>query len=306
MRAEVWTIVLAAGAGRRLASLTGGVPKQYWRPQGGSSLLEETVARLQPFSPPERTVTVVSETHREYLRSHAPRWSIGEVMYQPMDRGTAVGVLLPLVAVASAAPNAIVVITPSDHGVEDEALFGQGIRRAIDRVESGKGQVVLFGVEPSAVSEEFGWITPAERGPAASDGFQRVASFVEKPPLLEAFRLFSSGAVWNTMVLVARAKALLALCRQHLPFHYDTILAALRVDGSAQEPFLREWYPELPVSDFCRDVLTPSAGLCLYTWPTEMGWSDLGTPDRMTEWLALHTQRTGAGALEKTLIEHVA
>jgi mannose-1-phosphate guanylyltransferase len=178
MASDVRTIVLAAGAGRRLAPRTGGIPKQYWRPEGGRSLLEETVLRLQPLSPPERMLTVVADGHQQHLRSRAQDWSLGEVVYQPMDRGTAAGVLLPLVKVAAASPNAVVVITPSDHGVEDAELFRASIRQAIRRIEANDSEIVLFGVEPSAVTEGLSWIVPAS-GLPTSDGFRRVASFVE-------------------------------------------------------------------------------------------------------------------------------
>jgi mannose-1-phosphate guanylyltransferase len=289
MATSPWTIVLAAGAGRRLSSLTGGVPKQYWRPEGAQSLLESTLERLAPLSLPERTITVVDETHRDYVRRLGDRGELGEIAYQPMDRGTAAGVLLPLAAVAAASPDALVIVTPSDHGVEDAECFRRGLERAVARVESGASDVILFGVEPSAVSVDFGWITAGAPTTLVGDArFERVHAFVEKPPLYEAFLLFSSGAIWNTMVLVARARALLDLYRRHLPFHADVMLTAQSFDPVGRDRFLRDWYPELPHADFCRDVLTPSRTLCVYTFPVEMGWSDLGTPQRMTDWIALH------------------
>ena len=64
MAPQTWTVVLAAGSGRRLASLTGGVPKQFWSPDGQPSLLAQTLARLAPLAPPSRIVIVVDQTHR--------------------------------------------------------------------------------------------------------------------------------------------------------------------------------------------------------------------------------------------------
>jgi mannose-1-phosphate guanylyltransferase len=304
MTVTPWTIVLAAGAGRRLAPLTGGIPKQYWRPEGGRSLLEDTAARLRPLSPPDRMVTVVDESHRPYVNALPSRPALGRVLYQPMDRGTATGVLLPLMSVAAAAPEAIVVITPSDHGVEDEECFRRGVRRAVSRIESGRSQVVLFGVVPSVISSDFGWITPVEAVEQAEHDFQRVASFVEKPPLHHAARLHSAGAVWNTMVLVARASTLLDSYRQHLPIHFDVISAAAAQDPPDSRQRLWESYRELPPADFCGDLLTPLRSLCLYTFPTEMGWSDLGTPRRMAEWLS--SQRRAILARSTAEAEQVA
>src|SRR5690606_23822021 len=57
-RMTPWTVVLAAGAGRRLASVTGGVPKQFWRAAGGRSLLRQTLDRFAPLAPTSRTVVV--------------------------------------------------------------------------------------------------------------------------------------------------------------------------------------------------------------------------------------------------------
>jgi mannose-1-phosphate guanylyltransferase len=289
MSTSSWTIVLAAGAGRRLASVTGGVPKQYWRPEGAQSLLESTVERLGPLALPERTLTIVDATHRDHVRALGRTGDLGAILYQPMDRGTAAGVLLPLAAVFSADPEAVVVITPSDHGVAHPEYFRSGLARAIARVESGASNVVLFGTQPASVSMDFGWIKAGPPVALVGDTrFERVYRFVEKPPLYDAFMLFSSGAVWNTMVLVARAASLVELYRRCLPFHVDVMLTATGLTSAERERFLYEWYPELPPADFCRDVLAPSRNLCLYTFPLEMGWSDLGTPERMAEWMERH------------------
>jgi mannose-1-phosphate guanylyltransferase len=288
MKNQVWTIVLAAGAGRRLESVTGGVPKQFWQPEGSrSTLLGRTLSRLYPLSVPERTLTVVDRTHRPYIGWLRDEWPLGDVIYQPADRGTAAGVLLPLVSVLSASRDAIVIITPSDHAIEDAFSFRRGVANAVVRVQSGASDVVLFGAEPDDVLDDYGWITPYAGDETSHGVFQRVVGFVEKPSYEQACLLFELGAVWHTMVVVARASALLARFREHLPFHTDVILNAGRMPSEARDAFLSDWYPELPAADFSRDLLTPSKDLWVYTWPPEIGWSDLGTPDRVEAWMAL-------------------
>lgn len=288
MSADVWTIVLAAGSGRRLAAVTGGVPKQFWRPHDGASpLVGETIARLQTLAPLEQTVTVVDDSHREHVRAMADRWPLGEVLYQPLDRGTAAGVLLPLMAVLASAPDATVIVTPSDHGVGDTFAFRAGLKQAIARVQARTCDLVLFGVEPTGARADYGWITPSTTGRLGHGTFQRVVRFVEKPPVHEAFQLFLSGAVWNTMVVVARAAGLLERFRAHLPFMADVLARATDLEPGKRDAFLRDWYPELPRADFSRDLLARSVPMCLYTWPAQIGWSDLGTPERLEEWLAV-------------------
>jgi mannose-1-phosphate guanylyltransferase len=282
MKSPLWSVVLAAGAGRRLSSLTRGTPKQFWRPAGSSSLIEETLARLAPICPDERTVIVVAESHREYVNQWSPARRRGRVVFQPEDRGTAAGVLFGLVPVLAADPNAVVLITPSDHGVENPDVFRRGIEDAVAHVQLHSG-VVLFGVEPLAAQVDYGWITLASS--KMSTGVQRVASFVEKPPAEAARQLLSSGAVWNSMVVVARAQELLGLCDEHLPELTAVFVRSLKVLPDARLPFLAACYPSLPAFDFSRDVLTEAHNLLAYTWSASMGWSDLGTPERLQNWL---------------------
>ena len=48
---RVWTVVLAAGAGTRLATVTQGTPKQFWRLDSQPTLLEHTLNRLSAMAP---------------------------------------------------------------------------------------------------------------------------------------------------------------------------------------------------------------------------------------------------------------
>jgi len=89
MSPTLWNIVLAAGAGRRLASVTGGIPKQFWSADGGPSLLEDTLARSAVLAPPERTVIVVDRSHRRFVHALPDVERVERVNYQPRDRGTA-------------------------------------------------------------------------------------------------------------------------------------------------------------------------------------------------------------------------
>ena len=63
---------------------------------------------------------------------------------------------------------------------------------------------------------------------------------------------------------------------------------ALPLDDRAA--FLDEQYPALPVADFSRDLLARASGLQAYVWPATIGWTDLGTPERLGTWLADRAQ----------------
>jgi mannose-1-phosphate guanylyltransferase len=281
MAPHLWTIVLAAGAGRRLAGVTGGVPKQFWRGTHRRSLLEDTLERFAPLAPPSRTVAVIDAAHRDYLFEGGVPDSLGTTVFQPEDRGTAAGVLLALMPVLDSGSDSVVAITPSDHGVLDDARFRHGVLEAA-RYARSRGAIVVFGVQPGVAHDDYGWITP---GPCRSSGSLRaVTAFVEKPDAEEAARLLASGAVWNTMVLVARARAIQDLCADQLPELAEIFAIARRLPPSERDVFLAAVYPRLPKRDFSRDVLTSARNLSTYIWPTSVGWSDLGTPDRLHAW----------------------
>ena len=116
--------------------------------------------------------------------------------------------------------------------------------------------------------------------------------FVEKPQVTLARQLLTSGAVWNTMVLVARVKDLLNLSKARWPDISTMFLRSVALPENSRRPFFWAPYPLLPVADFSRDVLAKARGLLAYTWPSSMGWSDLGTPERLREWLRATTPKT--------------
>jgi mannose-1-phosphate guanylyltransferase len=280
MPARFWTVVLAAGAGRRVSAVTGGVPKQFWRNGRGPSLLEETVARFAPLSTPARTVVVIDAAHRRYLRDGAVPAAAEAVIVQPADRGTANGVLLALTPVLEADPDAVVVLTPADHGVVDGARLRAGIVEGARHVLS-TGEIVLFGVQPTVAHDDYGWITPARNGGGT---LRPVASFVEKPTRDVAASLLASGSIWNTMILVARARALGDLFGDLLPDLAEVFQMVVRLPAVDRTAFLADIYRELPSVDFSRDVLARASALSTYVLPASVGWSDLGTPERLRAW----------------------
>jgi mannose-1-phosphate guanylyltransferase len=297
---NVWGIVLAGGAGVRLASLTGGVPKQFWRFEGGPTLIENTLERIAPLTTPARTVVVVDRTHRHLVEtvrnSRRTRF-----VYQPCNRGTATGVLFGLLSALDSTEDPIVVLTPSDHGVADEVIFRRDIADAVNWVESREGEIVLFGAEPSGPDGDYGWIAPEIRGVDDSvPGFARVSSFAEKPSRVRAEALLTTGAVWNTMVMVGYASTLAALYSRHIPQLWAVFGEAVRLSPARRREYLAHAYRTLPPADFCRDLLTHAPNLWVRVWPAALGWSDLGTPQRLARW---RTKADNVGRIPEALVE---
>ena len=283
-----WSVVLAGGEGSRLRDLTTdthgvAIPKQFCSLFGTRSLLEQAIDRASHLVPHEQVCTIVTAGHRRWwswdhsVKALPPQ----NVLVQPSNRGTGIGILYSLLQVLNRDPLAGVVLLPADHYVESEATLADALRAAIARVQSDPQRPVLLGLEPDEPDPELGYIVP---GPADPAGGNEVCAFIEKPPAPQAREIMARGALWNTFIIVASARTLLHLFMPRfstLVMEMQVILSrhvtSPRCDGMA----LIDLYGRLPVLDFSRDVLEGHrAPLCVMRVPS-CGWNDLGTPRRV-------------------------
>ena len=152
---HLWAVLLAGGDGVRLRDLTVRIvgddrPKQFCPIIGAESLLRQTRARLDPLFSGDRQVFVVSCAHERYYSKELADAEDSLVVAQPMNRGTAVGIIVALVQIMQVDPDAIVGFFPCDHHYSDDESFrsiveiGDVGRGAIPRVtcrRRGRGRV---------------------------------------------------------------------------------------------------------------------------------------------------------------------
>lgn len=286
--ASIWAIVLAAGDGSRLRSLTtdhagNAVPKQFCSLQGGESLLQETLNRALTVTDREHTVAVLAAAHQRWWSPVGAALPTRNVIAQPRNRGTGVGILLPLLHVVDRDPDARLVILPSDHYIRREALLRANIRRAVRGLDAFEREIVLLGIEPDEPDPELGYIQPAG---GDRSGFQRVARFVEKPALPLAAQLQREGGVWNSFIMAGRAQAFLDIYATRFPEVVMAMVDAMKADAEGwASGGLRDLYDDLPDIDFSRHVISDfESRLRLLAVPA-CGWSDLGTPERVARTL---------------------
>jgi mannose-1-phosphate guanylyltransferase len=281
---RTWAIVLAAGEGTRLRSLTTDAngrptPKQYCSLVGGSTLLQDALRRGHAVSGRARLCAIVAAHHADWWRRTPWALPRENVIAQPIGRGTANGILLSLLSVLARDPLARVLLLPADHYVEDEVRLGSAIGAAVSRLERAPGQLLLVGIEPDEADPELGYIVPGSE----DGGVRRVVRFVEKPPAEEAAELFGGGALWNSFIFAARGSSLLRLFRDRLPEVVDAMETA--VARGAPEA-LRELYAALPEIDFSRHILQGAEADLRVVASQACGWTDLGTPRRVGEALS--------------------
>ena len=279
-RGEHWVIVLAAGDGRRLHSLTTdatgvAVPKQFCSLSGGQTLLEETLERARAVANEEHIVCIVAESHRQWwhlLKGILPERNL---VVQPRNRGTANGIAMPVLQVLDQDPTARILIMPSDHFVLDEQVLVQSMRRALRAIAGDSDHLLLLGITPEEADPELGYIQP---GPAVGPELFSVANFVEKPAAPLASSLCQSGALWNSFIMAAEGQTLLDLYANNYPEVVLAMIDAIRADRSGNRHGLRRVYDDLPDIDFSRHVLTGAEHRLRLLPVAACGWSDLGTP----------------------------
>jgi mannose-1-phosphate guanylyltransferase len=281
---NTWALVLAAGEGSRLASLTTDasgtpVPKQFCSLAGGPTFLQDTLRRAHSICGRERIAAIVADQHRRWWRGALWALPADNVIVQPRNRGTANGVLLSALSIAARDPLARIVFLPSDHYVRDEARLSLALRDA-STVRLRPGEIVLLGMEPEEPDPELGYIVPS--GPSRPGELPRVQRFVEKPSASVAADLIATGALWNSFVFAADVSTLVALVRASFPEVVDDMETALARGPEA----VAALYERLPEIDLSRHVLQGAEARLRVMRAPPCGWSDLGTPRRVAECLA--------------------
>jgi len=297
---QLWVVILAAGEGSRVKDLTRDrlgrpAPKQYALIDGRRTLLDVTLERAKRIAPPERIVTVVAAQHRRWWASEPAQLPPGYVIAQPENRGTAAGILLPLLWITRRDPDARLVILPSDHGVSSEETLHAAITDAASCTECSHAGMVLLGVKPEGPETDYGWIVPRPGGNAR---LRPVASFREKPDPKTAAALLKEGALLNSFILIADGGFLLDLFQTALPELWRAFQPMLdgKSTGSRTEQDLVRLYRLVPNFDFSKDLLEKSAAsLWVHSVPA-CGWLDLGTPERLTGHLLAQRRQPRAGS----------
>lgn len=293
---DLWGVVLAGGEGKRLENyvrqLWGEcVPKQYVSFIGTRSMLQHTLNRAERLIPRRHILTIITERHllsaevRRQLSNRTP----GTVIAQPENKGTGLGMLLPLTYLYKCCPDAIVVVFPSDHFILEEERFMDHVRLAFHAARYDPKRIVLLAMEAQSAETEYGYIVSSgHNGKAEWRGCRRVACFVEKPALDEARLLVAAGALWNTMIMAFKVKTFLCYVTKLFPDIARRFRGLARTIGTAAEKeALRRLYRTRPPLDLSRDILetisTHIPGAITVLPVLQVTWSDWGSPRRLAE-----------------------
>ena len=284
-----WSLILAGGDGVRLRSLTRAItgearPKQFCPFLDGETLLEHTRRRVDRLSRFDHQAIVVTRSHVAYYAPLVRGLAPGRLVEQPGNRGTAAGLLYPLLRIADLAGDVPVAVFPSDHFVDDDRAFLAAVAVALDAVQAPPDLVVLLGIEPDTPETEYGWIEADDRPvlPMDSALVFPIGRFWEKPSAELATTLLARRCLWNSFVMVGRVSAFLDLITAGAPELVARFQPLCGAIGTSREADAADAvYGTLPSINFSEHVLVPGAARLGTVRVKGVEWSDLGNVERV-------------------------
>jgi mannose-1-phosphate guanylyltransferase len=210
-----------------------------------------------------------------------------QLIVQPGNKGTTAAVICSLLRITSLAGDPVVAFFPTDHYYSNEAEFSLSVNQAVRVAQHHSDTLVVLGAEAEHPEVEYGWIEPGTKfGTPFANALLRVRRFWEKPSQPTAQGLFARGCLWNTFVMVGRASLFLALLDNTMaPGVLDAFWVAQQQKHDTNLAQDKLW-ASLTAGDFSHQVLTPSTQHLAVLRVGDIGWSDLGTPERVRAALA--------------------
>jgi len=282
MSAPLVPVILCGGAGTRLWPVSReALPKPFMKLGDGRSLLRRTLDRAAGLSADCARIVTNRDYYflsRDELAGALPTVA-GKVRYllEPAARNTAPAVALATLAVAQAqGENALLLVLPADHLIDDEVGFAACVDRA--KALAADGWLVTFGIAANTPETAFGYI---ESGKALAHGAYEVRRFVEKPNLERAREFLTTGKYsWNSGIFCFRARDMLAALDQVAP----ALAAGARACWAASHEYAagnkdaveldRDTFSALESISIDYAVFEKAAKVAVV--PGDFGWSDVG------------------------------
>ena len=279
---KIIPVILCGGSGTRLWPLSrAGFPKQFLVLSGTTSLFQQAVARVQALASAQcevgATLVVTNEEHRflalDQLRE-LPEVA-ATLLLEPTARNTAPALTLAALQAHEQGEDPILVVTPADQTITDEAAFTQALRQSVQA--AADGGIVILGITPDRPETGYGYIRTTADGAS-------VAAFTEKPDAASAQRYLSEGGYyWNAGMFVLKASTWLKALAQFRP-DIEAASRAAWAGKSVDAPFVRpdkDGFAAVPSESIDYAVMEkcPGSMFPIRMVPLAAGWSDLGAWD---------------------------
>lgn len=266
---------MAGGSGSRFWPLSHfNNPKQFIDVLGtGESMLQSTFRRFEQVCPRSNIIIVTAQGSVDMVRRQIPGLADYQVLGEPLRRNTAPCIAYAAAVIYAMNPEAIVIVSPSDHAIFGLDHFLHNMATAVDIV-AHNDWIVTIGVQPTNPNVKYGYIQFDDRPSLPlSPLLHKVRTFTEKPPIDMAMQFINSGEFyWNAGIFVWRLPVLMENFRLYLPEVADAFFS---LSLSTPQQVLADVYSHCePVSV---DVAIMEKASQIYMLEATFGWSDVET-----------------------------
>jgi mannose-1-phosphate guanylyltransferase len=247
-------------------------------------MIENTLSRLKPLIDQNRVFVVTNRIQADIVRQLVPEMPSSNVLAEPIGRNTAACVGLSALWINRVDPDALMVVLPADHIVQNSEEFLRILQLAL-RVAQEKDALVTIGIKPTHPETGYGYIQSAEeeidRNEYRSQGVYRVKTFAEKPNLETAEKFLQSGDfLWNSGIFVWKASVILRELELHLPELFEQLLDVRESIGTpVYEQRLEHAYRIIRSISIDYGIMEKAGNV--YVVKGDFGWSDVGSWDEV-------------------------
>ncbi|WP_418511328.1 mannose-1-phosphate guanylyltransferase [Corallibacter sp.] len=275
MNKNYYAILMAGGVGSRFWPVSKeAFPKQFHDMLGtGETLFQRTFNRLGKLIPKENIFILTNERYNDLVLEQLPEVSERQVVLEPAMRNTAPCILYASLKVQKENPDAMMIVAPSDHWIEDEVAFTENVQQAFDFCEKNDALMTL-GIQPTFPNTGYGYI---EFDKAPNKTIKVVNQFREKPDYQTAKQFIEQGNfLWNAGIFMWSAKSVIKAFQNNQPELFKLFEKGTEVyNTSHEQKFIDENYKL--AENISVDYAIMESSKNVYVIPANFDWSDLGT-----------------------------
>ncbi len=266
---------MAGGVGSRFWPIsTQDFPKQFHDMLGtGDTLIQKTFHRLADLIPKENIFILTNERYNDLVLEQLPEVEQRQVVLEPAMRNTAPCILYASLKIQKENPDAVMIVAPSDHWIEDEKTFSKNVQQAFDYCENNDALMTL-GIQPTFPNTGYGYI---EFDKSSAEAIKSVNQFREKPDYETAKSFISQGNfLWNAGIFMWSAKSVIKAFQNNQPELFKLFESGIPVYNTEFEnEFIKENYPNAENVSVDYAIMEKSANV--HVIAAEFDWNDLGT-----------------------------
>jgi mannose-1-phosphate guanylyltransferase len=219
---NLFTLIMAGGSGTRFWPRSKAAkPKQYLNLFGNESLLQSTIKRFSTFTATDNIYVVSGKSQATVLEEQTPMLPKANLIYEPVGKNTLPCIGLAAMFAEKENPEGVMVVTPSDHLIENEELFRDTVLAAVKIAEERNG-IVTVGITPKYPATGYGYVETADEITGSEKIRQfKVERFVEKPNEETATNYLKQGGFfWNSGMFIFKIPVFIEALKQFAPALY--------------------------------------------------------------------------------------